>query len=80
MSASELCIVCMTCCTAQPLRVQTSANVVETAIMHVMEATACTSELRIAAMHEVNPLHMFMFSSRGRLLNMNHAAMEGQPD
>lgn len=49
---------------------------VDTAVMHVMEGTACTSELRISAMHEVNPLHMFMFNSRGRTLNMNHAAME----
>ena len=49
---------------------------VDTAVMHVMEGTACTSELRISAMHEVNPLHMFMFNSRGRTLNMNQAAME----
>ena len=60
----------------QPIRVQTSGSMVDTAVMHVMEGTACTSELRISAMHEVNPLHMFMFNSRGRTLNMNQAAME----
>ena len=60
----------------QPIRVQTSASMVDTAVMHVMEGTADTSQLRVSAMHEVNPLHMFMFSNRGRTLNMNHAAME----
>ena len=49
---------------------------VDTAMMHVMDNTVSINQLRIAAMHEVNPLHMFMFSSRGRMLNMNHAAME----
>ena len=57
---------------------------VDTAVMHVMEGTADTSQLRISAMHEVNPLHMFMFNSRGSTLNMNNAALEacqysGQP-
>ena len=60
----------------QPIRVQTSANMVDTAVLHVMESTTDTSQLRVSAMHEVNPLHMFMFSSRGRTLNMNHAATE----
>lgn len=49
---------------------------VDTAVIHVMEGTADTNQLRVSAMHEVNPLHMFMFSSRGRTLNMNQAAME----
>jgi len=44
--------------------------------MHIMEVTANTSEMRVAAMHEINPLHSFMFSSRGKMLNANQAALE----
>ncbi len=60
----------------QPIRVQTSANTVETAVLHIMEGTANASEMRVSAMHEVNPLHTFMFSSRGKMLNANKAALE----
>lgn len=61
--------------TLQPLRIQMKPDVVETAIMHIMEADANTSEMRLAAMHQINPLHTFMFNSRGKLLNANAAAI-----
>jgi len=60
----------------QPIRVQTSANTVEAAVLHIMEGVGNASELRVSAMHELNPLHTFMFSSRGKLLNANTAALE----
>ena len=60
----------------QPIRVQTTPIMVDTAIMHIMDHTACTNELRVSAMHDVNPLHMFMFSNQGLVLNMNQAASE----
>ena len=60
----------------QPIRVQTSASTVEAAVLHIMEGTANASELRVSAMHEINPLHTFMFSSRGKVLNANTAALE----
>ncbi|DBB04745.1 TPA: putative 3',5'-cyclic phosphodiesterase pde-3 [Trebouxia sp. C0006] len=41
-----------------------------------MEGVGNASELRVSAMHELNPLHTFMFSSRGKLLNANTAALE----
>lgn len=50
-------------------------DVVETAVLHIMEADANTSEMRLAAMHQINPLHTFMFNSRGKLLNANAAAI-----
>ena len=60
----------------QALRLQTSANVVETAVMHILEVAGDTSQMRVSTMHETNPLHTFMFSSRGKLLNANQAALE----
>ena len=60
----------------QSIRVQTSANTVEAAVLHIMEGVGNASELRVSAMHELNPLHTFMFSSRGKLLNANTAALE----
>ena len=60
----------------QPIQVQTSPNVVETAVMHIMEVQSNTAEMRLTAMHEINPLHTFMFSNRGKMLNANQAAIE----
>ncbi|KAL0032220.1 hypothetical protein WJX77_011595 [Trebouxia sp. C0004] len=67
---------CLARLDSKPIRVQTSAHTVETAVLHIMEGTANASELRVSAMHEVNPLHTFMFSGRGKLLNANKAALE----
>ena len=50
-------------------------DLVETALMHILEVDANTSEMRLAAMHQINPLHTFMFNSRGKLLNANAAAI-----
>ena len=35
-----------------------------------------TEEMRVAAMHSWNPVHTFMFNSRGKLLNANKAAKD----
>ncbi|DBA72255.1 TPA: putative 3',5'-cyclic phosphodiesterase pde-3, variant 2 [Trebouxia sp. C0005] len=67
---------CLARIDSKPIRVQTSANTVEAAVLHIMEGTTTASELRVSAMHEVNPLHTFMFSSRGKVLNANQAALE----
>lgn len=61
--------------TVQPIRIQINPDLVETAIMHILEVDANTSEMRLAAMHQINPLHTFMFNSRGKLLNANAAAI-----
>lgn len=57
------------------MRIQIKPDVVETAILHILDVDANTSEMRLAAMHQINPLHTFMFNSRGKLLNANAAAM-----
>ncbi|KAL0050499.1 hypothetical protein WJX82_000833 [Trebouxia sp. C0006] len=67
---------CLARIDSKSIRVQTSANTVEAAVLHIMEGVGNASELRVSAMHELNPLHTFMFSSRGKLLNANTAALE----
>ena len=59
---------------AQPVRMQTAANKVELALMHVMEADPSFADW--GAMCNRNPLHTFMFDSHGKLLNANRAAFE----
>ena len=53
---------------------QTAANKVELALMHVMEADSGFADW--GAMCNANPLHTFMFDSHGKLLNANRAAFE----
>ncbi|KAL0019791.1 hypothetical protein WJX77_003107 [Trebouxia sp. C0004] len=67
---------CLARIDSKPIRVQTSASTVEAAVLHIMEGVGNASELHVSAMHEVNPLHTFMFSSRGKLLNAIQAALE----
>ncbi len=60
--------------TVQPVRMQTTANKVELAVMHVFESEPSCADM--AAMCDRNPLHTFMFDSHGKLLNANKAAFE----
>lgn len=60
----------------QPIRVQTAPEVVEDAVLHIVETGANVEDMRIAAMHHQSPLHNFLFDSQGRLLNANKAAVE----
>lgn len=53
---------------------QTAANKVEMALMHILEADPSYADL--GAMCQKNPLHTFMFDSHGKLLNANKAAFE----
>lgn len=36
------------------------------------------ADMRVCTLHQRSPIHMYMFDSRGRLLNANKAAWEGQ--
>ena len=53
---------------------QTSTDKVELAVMHVLETDPSSADM--AVMSQRNPLHTFMFDSRGKLLNANKAAFE----
>ena len=59
----------------QPIRMQTCTDKVELAVMHVLETDPSYADM--AVMCQRNPLHTFMFDSRGKLLNANKAAFEG---
>ena len=58
----------------QPIKMQTSANKVELGVLHVLEADPGHADQ--GAMCDRNPLHTFMFNSKGHLLNANRAAFE----
>lgn len=60
----------------QPIRVQTAPGTIHNGVLHVIkeQQQVKTEEMRVAAMHRWNPVHTFMFSSRGKLLNANKAA------
>ena len=64
------------CIAVQPIRVQTGPGIVCSAVLHVIKEDANTEEMRVMAMHQWNPVHSFMFNSRGKLLNANKAALE----
>ena len=51
---------------------------VHSGVLHVIKEhqQVNTEEMRVAAMHHWNPVHTFMFNSRGKLLNANKAAKE----
>lgn len=60
----------------QAIKVRTSPNKVETALLHIAELDASVTDLRLGAIHRRNPLHTFMFNSQGALLNANVSALE----
>ena len=60
----------------QAIRVETAPGLVETALLHTAELDTSSTNLRVRAMHRRNPLHTFMFSAQGNLLNANTAALE----
>ena len=60
----------------QAIKVELAANHVETALMHVFELDTRPADLRIAAMTLKSPLHTYLFSSDGCLLNANPAALK----
>ena len=61
--------------TLQPIRVQSGPHQ-ETAVLHVIETEASTAELRGSAMHHRSSKHSLLFSSKGKLLHANKAAMD----
>ena len=61
--------------TLQPIRVQSGPHQ-ETAILHLIETEASTAELRGSAMHHRSSKHSLLFSSKGKLLHANKAAMD----
>ena len=66
------------CCVLvmQPIKVETSPGKVEMAIMHAaeLEQTTQTDQRCVAMLHRF-PLHAMLFSSTGRLVHGNQAAM-----
>ena len=66
---------CFDAVTLQPIRVQSGLHQ-ETAILHVIETEASTAELRGSAMHHRSSKHSLLFSSKGKLLHANKAAMD----
>ena len=67
----------------QPIRVQAGGHQEtmilqqETAVLHLIETEASTAELRGSAMHHRTSEHSLLFSSKGKLLHANKAAMDG---
>ncbi|KAL3130461.1 hypothetical protein ABBQ38_008282 [Trebouxia sp. C0009 RCD-2024] len=59
---------------SKPIKMQTSPDKVEVAVMHVLEAEPSGADLGV--MCQRNPLHTFMFDAHGKLLNANKAAFE----
>ncbi len=59
-----------------PVRVETAAGQVHTAVMHTVEMDASTEDLRMTAMYLRSPIHTLMFSSKGALLGANFSALE----
>ena len=62
----------------QPARVQTAPGTIHSGVLLVIKERQQVNkeEMRVAAMHRWNPVHTFLFSSRGKLLNANKAAKE----
>lgn len=60
----------------QPIRVQTAAGQVDTAVMHTVDMDASIEDLRMTAMYLRSPIHTLMFSSKGALLGANSSALE----
>ena len=66
------------CCVLaiQPIKIETSPGKVEMAIMHAAELEHTTQEdQRCVAMLHQFPIHAMLFSSNGRLVHGNKAAM-----
>ncbi|KAL3161210.1 putative 3',5'-cyclic phosphodiesterase pde-3 [Trebouxia sp. C0009 RCD-2024] len=63
---------------SKPIRVETAPGSVHSGVLHVIKEREPRDpeETRVAAMHRWNPVHTFMFDSRGKLLNANKAAKE----
>ena len=55
---------------------ETAPGHVALALLFVLDVSASAADLRVGAMHRRNPLHSFMFSADGTLLNANAAALE----
>ena len=60
----------------QPIRIQAGSHQ-QTAVLHLIETEASTAELRGSAMHHRTSEHSLLFSSKGKLLHANKAAMDG---
>lgn len=60
----------------QPIKVQTAAGKVESAIMHVIHMETHNADKRLIAMVRQTLMHAFMFNMQGKLLVANEAAME----
>jgi len=60
----------------QPIRVETAAGQVHTAVMHTVDMDASIEDLRMTAMYLRSPIHTLMFSSKGALLGANSSALE----
>ncbi len=60
----------------QPIRVETAAGQVYTAIMHTVDMDASIEDIRMTAMYIRSPIHTLMFSSKGALLGANSSALE----
>ena len=60
----------------QPIRVETAAGQIHTAVMHTVDMDASTEDLRMTAMYLRSPIHTLMFSSKGALLGANSSALE----
>ena len=60
----------------QAIRVQTAPGSIHSGVLHIIKEQnqVNTEDMRVCAMHHWNPVHTFMFNSRGKLLNANRAA------
>ena len=85
------------CCTPQPIKIQTAAGSVETAVLHLFDmqplvpaqtpapvpstvaspSSTSAADMRVCALHQRSPIHMYIFDSKGALLIANKAASEG---
>ncbi|DBB01895.1 TPA: hypothetical protein ACH3X1_000492 [Trebouxia sp. C0004] len=61
---------------SKPIRVETAAGQVHTAVMHTVDMDASTEDLRMTAMYLRSPIHTLMFSSTGALLGANFSALD----
>ena len=60
----------------QPIRVETAAGQVHTAVMHTVDMDASIEDIRMTAMYVRSPIHTLMFGSKGALLGANSSALE----
>ena len=60
----------------QPIRVETAAGQVHTAVMHTVDMDTSIEDIRMTAMYVRSPIHTLMFSSKGALLGANSSALE----